>query len=89
MKLLLESAGNPDYGQDPAQPFPGCEKAAVVEVKSLKEASDRCNQFIEMNELGGGNWTGGQVYEGDKLIAEISYNGRAWTPGPEKSEIIM
>lgn len=35
------------------------------------------------HELGGGNWTGGQVFDGGTQIAYISYNGRAWTPNFE------
>jgi hypothetical protein len=39
--------------------------------------------------IGGGNWSGGQIYrkEGSrwKLVAQMSYNGRVWPPGPWKS----
>ena len=48
------------------------------EVKSLQEASQVCRDWIEELELGGGNWTGGKVFDNGKQIAEISYNGRIW-----------
>ncbi len=89
MIVLLDSAGNPDYGQDPARPFLYCEKSKAVEVGSLKEASERCSQFIDANNLGGGNWVGGQVFDGDFLIAEVSYNGRVWSTTPERTEVIF
>ena len=89
MKLLLASVGNPDYGQDPEKRFPGCANDQLIEVNTLKEASITCRQYIEENELRGGNWSGGQVYQNNKLIAEIAYNGKAWAPGPEKKEITL
>lgn len=59
-------------------------KSKLVAVSSPREASKICRQFIETNELGGGNWTGGRVYDkkGGKVIAYISYNGRIWNKEP-------
>ena len=76
MEVLLASCGNPDHFQDPERPMWGCESDRKVTVKSLKEASVQCRGFIERNELGNGNWAGGDVFEQDKRIAEIAYNGR-------------
>ena len=87
MKLLLASDGNPDYGQDPNQRFPGCTNDQLIDVNTLKEASITCRQYIEENELGGGNWSGGQVYQNNRLIAEVSYNGRVWALGADRKEI--
>lgn len=48
---------------------------------SIAEASAACRKFIADNELGGGNWSGGDVQdEAGKVVARISYNGRAWLP---------
>ncbi|MDH5388528.1 MAG: hypothetical protein OEY06_08765 [Gammaproteobacteria bacterium] len=80
MEVLLASCGNPDHYQDPDQPMWGCESDSKVSVKSLEEASAACRSFIERNELGNGNWAGGDVYEGDKHIATIAYNGRIMDP---------
>lgn len=76
--VTLRSAGNPDFGQDPEHPVPGV-PYLTAEVDSLTEASDVCRQYIDTYELGGGNWTGGAVYQDGRQIAHISYNGRIWT----------
>jgi len=47
-------------------------------VASLAEASRTCREYIEQNDLGGGNWTGGQVCLGNVEIGRVSYNGRVW-----------
>ena len=80
MRLLLASVGNPDFNQDPDRPMWSCEPDKEVDVNSFAEASKACRQFINDNDLGGGNWAGGKIYEGSKLIAKVSYNGRVWDP---------
>lgn len=76
----LDSCGNPDYGQDPDRPVYGVERQ-VVKVGSLAHASKVCRAWIEANDLGGGNWTGGQIRdEHGELVASVSYNGKVW-PG--------
>lgn len=50
------------------------------EVSSLEEASKACRRFISDNYLGSRDWDGGKVYEGKKVVAVVSYNGRVWTP---------
>ena len=78
MKVKLSNCGNPDHGQDPDRPLWGCPKAGWVGVTTLKEASEVCRRYIDRWELGGGNWSGGDILEDGKLIARISYNGRVW-----------
>ena len=75
MKVILESVGNPDFGQNPNK---GVSPKQTVDVKSFEEASDACQDYIKKHDLGGGNWSGGQVTEGGKQVAYISYNGRIW-----------
>jgi hypothetical protein len=77
LKLRLSHTPNPDvsggyWGEKPK------ENVIVMFVESIKEASVEAQDYIERNELGGGNWTGGQVFSGAEQIARISYNGRAW-----------
>ena len=80
--VVFDTRGNPDFGQDPRRPLPGLRRC-TVHVLSLRDASRACRSFIEENEVGGGNWTGGQVHDAfGELVAQISYNGRAWKPGP-------
>ena len=48
-------------------------------VTSFKEASEICRNFIGENDLGSGNWCGGEILdENKKVIALVSYNGRVW-----------
>lgn len=71
LTVNLESCGNPDHGQ-----YESISPKQSVIVSSLEEASQECRRYIEEWDLGGGNWMGGEVYQGNKLVAEISYNGR-------------
>lgn len=52
----------------------------LVGVEDFAQASAVCLSYIQRNELGGGNWTGGAIYEDGKQVAHVSYNGRVW-PG--------
>jgi hypothetical protein len=76
----LASVGNPDFGQDPYQALHGVPPKKVA-VGSLEMAALACSRYIAKHALGGGNWAGGQVYEGEALVALVSYNGRVWHPG--------
>lgn len=75
--VTLKSVGNPDHGQDPDSAVYGVE-SKVQRVGSLAEASLACKVFIADNELGGGNWAGGDVCQDGKLVARTSYSGRVW-----------
>ena len=96
-RVTLASCGNPDYGQDPSQPLPGVPDA-VATIASLSRATDRvplhvlveasriCRQYIESNELGSGNWAGGDILNKDgQVVARVSYNGKVW-PVPDCDE---
>jgi hypothetical protein len=77
-EVKLAHGPNPDirgggyWGGKPAV------KTHWVTVKDFAEASAVCRAFINKHELGGGNWTGGQVKDGNRNIARVSYNGRVW-----------
>lgn len=77
LKVKLASVGNIDHGQNPYQPVFGVPNQ-TKEVSSLEEASKVCREYIAEHELGGGNWSGGFVFDGKEQIAYISYNGRIW-----------
>lgn len=83
MLVTLSHEYNPDledkggYWSDPVDP----KEPREVAVNSLQEASKVCRDYIERNQLGSGNWTGGMVSEDGKQVARISYNGRIWPPG--------
>ena len=80
-KVLLASVGNPDFGQDNRRSLPGVPRR-TLRVASLADASKACRAYIAHYELGGGNWLGGEVKKDGVVVAKISYNGRAWEPGP-------
>jgi hypothetical protein len=73
LTVKLSSAPNPDLNQTEA-PAP----TVMYPVHNLEEASALCRQYIETYQLGGGNWTGGQVYQNDVETHHVSYNGRVW-----------
>ena len=89
MEVELKSCGNPDYNQSPFRKLPNAESNMKVKVDSLKEAVKECMDFIQRNDLGGGNWIGGNVYDGRRLFAKISYNGRVWDAIDPSKEIIV
>lgn len=63
------------------QEDPPTKNAIMVRAKSLREASDLCRAYIGMHGHGYSTWYGGEVFLAGKLVARISYNGRAWAPG--------
>lgn len=78
--VLLQSRGNPDFGEDPNDEL---SPELVVRVDTFASASLRCIEYITVWKLGSGNWTGGRVTdENGNVIAHVSYNGRVWTPDP-------
>ncbi len=79
MILILSSDPIPGYGPGAESTLPACEHQKEVSVKSLKAASIICRDYIERNQLDNRRWSGGQVYNGDDMVAEVSYNGTVWT----------
>jgi len=77
--VRLAVVPNPDHGQYGSMGVP----TRRVPVTSLEHASHVVRAFVRwMTEegLGGGNWGGGEVHEGKRLVARVSYNGRVWPP---------
>lgn len=78
-EVELSAEPNPDYSNNPKDPRGKIKiKPNRVKVSSFAEASKVCQKYIDDNDLGGGNWTGGTIYEDGKEIAYVSYNGRIW-----------
>lgn len=75
MIVKLSSCGNPDFKQNPNSRLSPSEE---MPVSTFKEASHVCRTYIAKWNLGGGNWSGGQIFRGNKQVAQISYNGRIW-----------
>ena len=80
LTVTLSSVGNPDFDQDPSRSLPGV-TGQRKRVDDLAHASRVCREYIEENGLGGGNWSGGDVFdENGALVGKVSYNGRVWGP---------
>ena len=78
MRVKLAAAANPDFGTSVVQGILSL-PARWAEVSSLRDASQVCQRYIAANELGGGNWAGGDVEDDTgQVVAYISYNGRVW-----------
>jgi hypothetical protein len=78
--VILDNCGNPDRAQDSSRRLPGTVRK-VVPVEDFAAASKACRDYIEENDLGSGNWTGGDIRENGKVVAKVSYNGTVWPPG--------
>lgn len=85
--VVLKHAPNPDIitGGYWVSPL---DELKRVYIKTFREASEACRKYIERNELGSGNWTGGQIFydigEHGEPIAHVSYNGRVWDMNDEE-----
>jgi hypothetical protein len=83
MQVELKASPNPDF--DPPEVRATIRiKAFRHTVDSFKDASRAVRHFIESNDLGSGNFTGGLVFDGGRVVGRVSYNGRVWnTAGNE------
>jgi DNA repair protein RadC len=76
-EVTLSASPNPDFDMDSHEATISIPEKRV-KVSSLGEARSVVMKFIRDNDLGGGNWTGGEVYKDGQRVATISYNGRVW-----------
>jgi hypothetical protein len=87
MKLSVElsNVGNPDHRENPDRALSGIQTGWKT-VDSVEAAQAAVRAYISENDLGGGNWSGGDVknLETGDIIGSISYNGRFW-PADEPS----
>lgn len=83
LKVLLDNVGNPDRQQDPTRQLPGVARR-WKKVEDFAAASKACRDYIALNDLGGGNWSGGEIVDAsNRPVGRVSYNGRVWPPGPD------
>lgn len=75
--VSLSAEPNPDFDEDSLEGSINIPEK-LVPVKSISEARDKVMQFISENDLGSGNWAGGQIFENGIPVAFISYNGKVW-----------
>lgn len=76
-KVALTAHGNIDHG---ANPYAMVAPPLNVFADTIEELQQAVRDYIEEYDLGGGNWTGGQVTETatGKKVGYISYNCRYW-----------
>ncbi len=60
------------------RPWEAGAPATFVAVADVGAAALACRQWIVAHGIGGGAWTGGQVWHKGLCIANVSYNGRVW-----------
>jgi hypothetical protein len=84
-EVLLANRGNPDHRQDPDRKLPGTPSDLWMPTVDYLDASKQCRAYIENNDLGGGNWTGGALRDRitKEAVGSISYNGKVWPPGKD------
>lgn len=78
--VILSAHGNPDHYESPLeQVAPNC----IAHCESIEECQAKVREYIDKYDLGGGNWTGGDVYQNGEVVGCISYNSRFWPLGSE------
>lgn len=50
----------------------------LLEVRDYAEASAECRKFLDDAGIGNSQWNGGALWEGNKWIGYVSFNGRVW-----------
>ena len=75
MLLVCKSVGNPDHGQ-----YAPLSEPEYFIITNYEQASAAAAAYIEMWDLGGGNWNDGSIYNKDgEKVARVSYNSRVWS----------
>ncbi len=91
-KVKLSNVGNPDFRQDPKRKLPDT-ICGLVGCDSIKEAVNLCRAYIAHYDLGGGNWSGGEIKRADgSFVGQVSYNGRVWADKnwtPQTNEVAL
>ena len=82
--LTLSHRPNPDFANGGYPVLPNTSgKPETHEVETIEQARKLCETYRDMNALGGGNWSGGQIHDGaGELVGRIAYNGRYFDAVP-------
>lgn len=82
-EVTLEAVGNPDYeGYDYRGRMFHVKPSKAI-CSSIEECQKKVEEFIDEYNLGGGNWSGGEVFKNNEFIGYISYNTRFWDKDSE------
>ena len=88
-KVSLSHAPNPDLRRGYWSGIPKC-KGMLIEVRDFIDASAACLQYITKYDLGGGNWTGGRIYDHvGTHVATVSYNGKVWDASGDEGDRLL
>lgn len=77
LRLLIETAGNPDFDEDPHSSL---SPRLDIECSTLAEAVQYAEGYRDYYNLGGGNWQVAVIKSArdGTVLAHVSYNGRVW-----------
>ena len=50
----------------------------LVTVTYFSEASAVCRKFLDETQIGNSEWSGGALWDGNKRIGHVSFNGKVW-----------
>ena len=75
-RVILEAYGNIDHGEDP---YENIAPTLEIEADTIEECQKAFVKYRDEHDLGAGNCPRVTVYEGEKEVGSISYNGRFWT----------
>lgn len=78
-QVQLSNVGNPDHRQDPSRPLPET-TCGWARVNTFQEAAALCQLYITFYDLGGGNWSGGDITETTSglVVAYVTYGGNLY-----------
>ena len=74
----LTNVGNPDFRQDPTRILPGTYEHTDISRDTVDGLRAVVSNYINLNDLGGGNFMSPVVFKDNKPIGYISYNLRFW-----------
>ena len=81
-KIWLSACGNPDHGENPNSNIVDgiAVKSHWASADTIDELVKLARTFIETNNLGSGNWNGGEIINTmtNVEVGWMSYNGRVW-----------
>ena len=81
--LFLRAVPNLDFAPETHQATVDVPGRWIL-VDSIADARMKALDFIRAWDLGGGNWSGGEIARDGKVFARVSYNGRIWDTATER-----
>jgi len=81
--MRLRSVGNPDFSQ-----YAPVSSPKTVTGSTLMEMKSAAQDYIDGNDLGGGNWVDPVVKQGAMVVGHFSYNLRFWEGRPARWDVV-